>query len=219
MRDPVVDTQLDHLGVDHDHLDFVGRSLVEDAHDDRVDTDGFTGSGRARDQEVGHLGDIRDHRVAAYVFTDRKSETALGASEFLCLQNIPQIDDRGVLVGHFDADGGLSGDRSLNSDVDGGQRQLDVVGQIHDPADLDALLRLHLISRDRGALADIRHRHVDAEGPKSLLEPVSGLLELPVRLRVVSCLPLLHQAERRKAVFAVLFAPRLSAEGCTARPF
>ena len=213
MRDPVVDVKLHDLGIDHDQLHFVGRRLVQNAHDDRVDADRLAGTRRAGDEQVRHPGDIRHDCLAAQISADGKRELALGIPEFLGFQDIPQGDDGGVPVGHFDPDGGFPGDRRLDPDIDRRQAELDVIGKAYDLAHLDALFGLKLISCDGRSLADIGDRNIDAECPERLLKAVRRLLQFPVRLGGVGPCALLHQVKGRKTVFAVLPAPALSAHG------
>ena len=122
-----------------------------------------------------------------------------------------------MLIGHFDTDGRLSGYRRLDTDIHRRETEFDVVGKIHDLADLDALFGLKLIPCDGGSLADIGDRHIDAESPQGLLKSESGLLEFPVRLSVVSGLSFLEKLERRETVLAVLLASGLTAGHCSSR--
>ena len=65
------------------------------------------------------------------------------------------MDSRLMLVGHFYADGRFSGDRRLDPDVHGRETEFDIIRQIDDPRDLDALLGLQLVAGDGRALADL----------------------------------------------------------------
>ena len=64
MRNAVVDFELDDLRVDHQHFDFIWCGLIKDAHDQRINTDGFSGSCSPCDQQVRHFGYIRDDSFA-----------------------------------------------------------------------------------------------------------------------------------------------------------
>ena len=66
-------------------------------------------------------------------------------------------------VRDLDADVRLAGDRRLDADAAGGQRQRQVVGQCLDAAQLDAGLHLERVLRDDRAFLDARHLHPDAE--------------------------------------------------------
>ena len=63
MRDALVDRELEHLRVDHDEPHVLGRGLVEQAQDHRVQRDRLARARRAGDQEVRHA--LRDRRPTA----------------------------------------------------------------------------------------------------------------------------------------------------------
>jgi hypothetical protein len=65
VRDALVDRQFEHLGVDQDQPHLVRLGLVEQRQDHRVDTDRLAGTGGTGDQQVRHLGQIDDHRLAS----------------------------------------------------------------------------------------------------------------------------------------------------------
>lgn len=67
VRDAVVVGELDHLRIDEDELDLLRLRLEEDARDERVDADGFTGARGAGDEQVRHLREVREDRLAADV--------------------------------------------------------------------------------------------------------------------------------------------------------
>ena len=79
MRNAVIDGQFQHLRVDHDHPAFFRAQLVKQAQDHRVDRHGFTGTGCTRDQQVGHLGQVRHNRIAADVLAQGQRQTFLVA--------------------------------------------------------------------------------------------------------------------------------------------
>jgi len=81
VRDAVIDRQFQHFGVDHDHPAFFRCQLVEQAEDHRVDGDGFTRPRGARDQQVGHLGEVRDHRIAADILAQSQWQAHLRIAE------------------------------------------------------------------------------------------------------------------------------------------
>ena len=68
--DTVINTQFHNLRINHNQLDLFGVRLVEDAHDDRVDTYGFTGTRRTGNQKMRHLGNIRHRHLSADVLSD-----------------------------------------------------------------------------------------------------------------------------------------------------
>ncbi len=190
VRYPVIDTQLHHLRIYHDHLDVFRLRLIQNTHNDCIDTDRLTGTGSSRDQHMGHFGDIRHHDLAADVFTHRKSEVGGELPELFGLHQFPERHCRILLVRYFYADGRFARYRRLDADIRSGQIQLDIVGQTDDLADLDSLLRLHLVAGDRRPLTDVRDGDLDAECSQRLLQMHGRLLQLSGRISavVVLCL-------------------------------
>lgn len=70
VRDAVIDTQFHNLRINHNQLDLFGVRLVEDAHDNRVDTYGLTGTRRTGNQKMRHLGNVRHRHLSADVLSD-----------------------------------------------------------------------------------------------------------------------------------------------------
>ena len=58
VRDALVDRELEHLRVDHDHPDVLGRRVVEQRGDHRVDRDRLARAGGAGDEQVRHAREI-----------------------------------------------------------------------------------------------------------------------------------------------------------------
>ena len=75
MRDTIIYTELYDLRVYHDKLDILRICLVDDAHDDGIDTDRLTGACSTRDQKMRHLGDIGHHNLTADILADCKGQT------------------------------------------------------------------------------------------------------------------------------------------------
>jgi hypothetical protein len=69
--DVLVDAELEHLRVDHDHAHVLGRARVEQRADHRVDADRLAGAGGAGDQEVRRLGEVDADRLAGDVLAER----------------------------------------------------------------------------------------------------------------------------------------------------
>ena len=65
VRNAFVDRQLQHFRIDHDQPNLLRRGLVEQAQDHRVQRDRFARTSGSCDQDVRHLGDIGNHRIAA----------------------------------------------------------------------------------------------------------------------------------------------------------
>ena len=83
MRDSVIDRELHNFGIDHDELDLIRSITVKNTQNNRIDTDGFAGTGGTRDQKMRHLGYIRHHDIAADIFSDTESDFAVKILIFL----------------------------------------------------------------------------------------------------------------------------------------
>ena len=70
--------QFEHLRVDHDHLDLVGPARHEQAEDDRVHAHRLAGAGAAGDQQVRHLGQVVDERLAFGILAQKQRQLRLG---------------------------------------------------------------------------------------------------------------------------------------------
>ena len=75
MRDAVIDGQLQHLRIDHDHPAFIRRAAIEQRQNHGVDTHRFTGPGGPGDQQMRHAGKIGEFRQAANILAQRHQQT------------------------------------------------------------------------------------------------------------------------------------------------
>ena len=170
VRDPVVDGELDDLRVDHDQFYILGTSMVDHAHDDRVDADRLAGSRGTCNQDVRHLRDVRNYAFARNILADTEDRVALVLLKLRGIDDLPERYHMGNGVRHLDADRALSRDGCLDTDVRRRKGKLDVVCKTHDLAHLDALLGDHLITRHRRSLGNIRDLHADTEGLQRILQ-------------------------------------------------
>ena len=119
VRDALVDGQLDALGVDEHHAHLVGRGAHEDRGDHRVDEARLARAGGAGDEQVRHLGEVRDDVAALDVLADADDHRVLGALAPRWLRSTsPSDDGLAVGVGDLDADRATcrgSGDRMRTS--------------------------------------------------------------------------------------------------------
>ncbi len=73
---PVVARELDPLEVHQDHPGVVGGGVAQQARDQRVDHHALARARGARDQQVGHLGEVDGHRLAGDVAAEGERERA-----------------------------------------------------------------------------------------------------------------------------------------------
>ena len=71
----------------------------------------------------------RVRAAAADILADGKSHFALEVLIGIRFKQIPQRHRGYDLVGHFDADGGLAGDRSFDPDIGSCQIEFDIICQ------------------------------------------------------------------------------------------
>ena len=79
-------------------------------------------------------------------------------------EHVAEGDDRAALVGHLDADERLARDRGQDADGARGEREREVVGELRDPVDLDALGDVDLEQRDGGTGYPVDDPRRDVEG-------------------------------------------------------
>ena len=214
VRDAVIDTELDHLRVDHDEPHLIRPRFVEQRQDQRVHAHRLAGAGGAGDQHMRQLRNIAHDAVAADVLANGKAQAGLGVLELCGGDDVAEIDGADDLVGHFDADGGdLVRDRR-DADVHDAQRQRQVAREIRDAGELDALLKLDIVARDRGAARDADDRGVDAKAADRSLEAFPVQRDLVPRVDS-GCGGAAQQIQRREHIVPLL---RLRGNGVFHRP-
>ena len=177
VRDSVVNTQFHNLRVNHDDAQILRLVLVQEADDHRVDADGFAGAGGASDQKVRHLRNVGNDDPSGDILTYGKGNLALVALELLRLDERAEQYSGAFRVRNLDAYRGFAGDRRFDSDVGSGQVQFDIIFQIGDTADLDALLGSELVAGNARAAADVGNLNVDTEALQRAFEFCGGRLE------------------------------------------
>ena len=110
MRDAFVDPQLEPLGVDEEEARVGWRRLVEQRAEHGVEADALAAAGRARDEQMGHGRQVGDHGIARGVLPERQRELALGLDELGGDQDLAEVDDGRLGVGHLHRHGAAAGD-------------------------------------------------------------------------------------------------------------
>ena len=184
MGNAIVLRQLHDFGVDEEELDVLGAGTEEQAHDDAVDTDGFTTARAARNEQVGHLAQVGHLGHTGNVLAQGNAQGRSHPQERLALKHTADINRGLFVVGHLDADSRLARDGGLHADIGHGEVQGDIVRQRGDAADLDARHRLHLVPGDRGAAGDIQHSGADAKALQRIHQLLGVGLELVLRAHI-----------------------------------
>jgi len=82
-----------------------------------VHEDRFAGTGRAGDEQVRHLFDIRKDRFTGNVAAEHEAERS-GLLKLRIIHQATQTHERGGLVRHFDANERLAGNRRFDAKSD-----------------------------------------------------------------------------------------------------
>ena len=143
MRNVLIQPELETFRIDHDHLHLIGPRMEQQREDHRVDRNALSGSCRSGRQQMRHLLQIRDDDLAANVFAERERQPEVRLRVFRRLEQFAQHDRRARIVGHFDADGGLSGN-AIDANRFGFKREAEVVAESGDLRVLDAGFGLEL---------------------------------------------------------------------------
>ena len=163
VRDAVIHSELDHLGVYHDELHVIGIGLIQQAYDERVHAHGFAGARRSRDEQMRQLRDISDNGLARDILADGKGELGLGRRKLFRVDDIPQVHGAYELIRHLDADGRYFIGYGRYSNADNAQCKRYIPREICQLAELNALLKLHVIAGDGGAVGRIDYTRIHAE--------------------------------------------------------
>ncbi len=165
MGNAVVDTQLYYLGVYHDQFYVFRVRFVENAHNQRIDTDGFSRPRSACNEKVRHFGNIRHHGFPGDIFSHCKSNIGFMAFKFLGGNKFPERNNGIFRIGNLDSHRRFSGNRCFDPDIRHCQVLLDIICQAHNLADLYPLIRLDLVAGHRRSPAYVRYGNADAEIP------------------------------------------------------
>lgn len=79
--------------------------MKRNAHNDRIDTDGFTGTRCTSNQQMRHLFNISNNRLAADIFAHGKSQFGLCLLTLVGLKKITQMHHFLVGIRNFNTDG------------------------------------------------------------------------------------------------------------------
>ena len=101
----VVGGELDHLRIDEDEFQFGGVLAVQQRRHDHVQADGLALLRRTCDEEVRCVGEVEDLDLLGDGIADRDRQVGFAFPEGGIVEQGLQGDDRGLVVGHFDADG------------------------------------------------------------------------------------------------------------------
>ena len=206
VRQPLVGAQLDHLGVDHQHADFVGPPGHQHRDDDRVQAHALARAGAAGDQQVRQRGQVDDHRVARHVLAQEDRDPHLLGLAVGLFDHFAEPDQLPLVVGHFDADGVLAGDRGHDAHAGHAQGDGQVVGQAGDLAQPQAGLELDFELGDHRPGLDLDHADVEAEVGERLFQDLGLAADFFLVLLEAERFAFEQQVDRRQLVVGRLVA-------------
>ena len=200
MGNAVVDSQLHHFGVHHDETDLFGAGLVQQRNNQGVGTHRLTGTGGTGDEQVGQLCDVAHDAVAADVLTHGEGHLGGAVLELVRAEHRADVYGRDQLIGHLDAHHGDLVGNGGDTYAGGAQGQGDVVGQVGQLVQPDALVQLQLIPGHRGAAGHVHDVGVDTEGVDGVAEPLLVGVELHQGFAAQLALPFGQQGQGRIVV-------------------
>src|SRR5204863_2039108 len=148
MRYTLVVRELDPLGIDQREAHLVRSSAHQDRCEQRVDARRLAGTGRAGDEDVRHLREVRDDETAFDILAESDDQWMLIGLRGRRAQHVPEADELPVGVGDFYADRRLPWNRRQDPYVCALDGVRDVAGQRGDPFDLDGRPELDFVARD-----------------------------------------------------------------------
>jgi len=119
---------------------------------------------------VWHLSEIHKLNFTGDILAECHGNFHFGLAEHFALDKLTQRDDGAALVRHLDAHGVLAGDGRDDTHAGRGKSECDVVAQVGDLRDFDAVCGQNFEHGDDRALANARHFGLDAELGKGFLE-------------------------------------------------
>ena len=131
-------------------------------------------------KQVGHAGEIDDHRVAADGLAERDRQAMVRLAELLAGEKLAQVDGVAALVRQFDADG-VAALNYRDAGRDRGHRAGDVVGEPDDARGLDAGRRFEFVEGDDRAGAHVDDLAFHAEIVEDAFKQARVLLQRVLR--------------------------------------
>jgi len=141
VRQAVETHQLDHLGVEHDQPQIVGRVVEHQAGGQRGDAHRLTRTGGAGDEHVRHARQVCHHRLAGDVLAQGDGQGGVDLLVHRRFQDRAQPHDAAARIGHFDADERLPRHRGLDAQALGRERQRQIARQRRNLRDAHFLAR------------------------------------------------------------------------------
>ena len=151
---------------------------------------------------MGHLGDIRHPHFSIDIFTQREGKFGGSLPEHIAVNNLPQGNHGGFLVGDLNTDRAFSRNRRFNMDTGGRQRHSDIAIQSGNLFDAGTELRLKLIPGHGRTAVHLNHLGLHAVDSQHFFQ-ISGRGDQIIPAHgVILFGTLLQQGNGRKMIFS-----------------
>ena len=168
MREAIVDLQFDDLGIDQDQAEIVRAEAVEQAEQERVDADGFSGTGGAGDEGVREIGEVVDQGGAVDILTEGNGEVGAGGVPFFRFDQVTEKDFDLGGIGDFDGDGVATRNGGKNIDAFGLHGAGQVALEIDDTFHANTRGGIKFVAGDGGSAGDVARTDLDVEMSQGL---------------------------------------------------
>ena len=101
MRNAIIDAELQHFRIDHNHPALIGCELIEQGQNHRVDRDRFARSSGACNQQMRHFCKIGYHRLAADILSQRQWQAVAAIAKGFRRKNFAQNHFFAYVIGQF----------------------------------------------------------------------------------------------------------------------
>lgn len=141
--------ELDLFGVDHDEAAVVGGVVVAEGADDRIDEDGLTGACGARDERMGHAGEVESEHSVELGDTQQRGELAVIAGGLV--DELGEMHRGALVAGDLEGEVGLRARHHDDLTMKDRGEGLDRTG---DFGELEGIFQVKVVAGElRGALS------------------------------------------------------------------
>ena len=177
MWNTFIDRQFEHFRVDHDETHIFRLRFIEHAEDHGVHTDGLTGTGGTRDQQVRHFCEVCHHRIASDIFTQHHGQRGWVIAEFGVIQHFTQVDGLTFLVRQLKANVRFARYHFHHSHRNGRERTRQVAGQVRNTRGFNAGRQVQFKTGDHRTRRVVHHVRLDTEVSQTCFHQTRHLLK------------------------------------------
>ena len=175
MRNRIVNTQFDHLRIDHNQLYIIGTCFVEQRDDDGVHAHGLTGAGSTCNQHMGQLGDVTNDAVATNVLTNGECRLGLGILKLIGVDDLSQRNRCNRTVGNLNTNHRNLTRNGCNTDTRSTKAQSNVIGDGSQLIQTNTLIQLYFITGNTGTAGYVDNMRLNLKAGQSFVQTLSIL--------------------------------------------